>query len=146
MNYQELLNLIAKARDEEWQNLDLSGWGLDALPPEIGSLVKLKRLILGKYDSVRSQLIGNNLTDLPEELGLLKELEILLISGNQLTSIPKPIEQLTNLQELDLRGNAIKSTPEFLGQLINLYELDLSENQIVIIPESIRRLRKLTNL
>jgi hypothetical protein len=46
----ELLDLIARARDEEWEELDLAGLDLEVLPPEIGSLVKLKRLILGKFD------------------------------------------------------------------------------------------------
>ena len=44
MTEQELLDLIARARDEEWEELNLDQLNLAVLPPEIGSLVKLKRL------------------------------------------------------------------------------------------------------
>jgi internalin A len=60
----ELLDLIARARDEEWEELDLARLDLEVLPPEIGSLVKLKRLILGRYDEQRKLDIGNLLIDL----------------------------------------------------------------------------------
>ncbi|WP_310489319.1 hypothetical protein [Chamaesiphon sp. VAR_69_metabat_338] len=41
----ELLDLIPRARDEVWEELDLAGLELEVLPPEIGNLVKLKRLV-----------------------------------------------------------------------------------------------------
>jgi Leucine-rich repeat (LRR) protein len=43
---QELIDLIARARDEEWEELDLEGLDLEVLPLEICSLVQLKRLVL----------------------------------------------------------------------------------------------------
>jgi hypothetical protein len=54
----ELLDLIARARDEEWEELDLEGLDLEVLPLEICSLVKLKRLI------IRSRLYRNQLVNL----------------------------------------------------------------------------------
>ena len=44
------LSLINQAYEEGWEELDLSGMELTELPPEIGRLVQLKRLIFGKYD------------------------------------------------------------------------------------------------
>ena len=84
MTERELLDLIARARDEEWEELNLTGLEIEVLPPEIGSLVKLKRLILGKFDRELCNL-GNKLTDLPAEIDLLENLEILLAHDNQLS-------------------------------------------------------------
>ncbi|HAC62038.1 MAG TPA: hypothetical protein DCF68_00520, partial [Cyanothece sp. UBA12306] len=71
MNQQELLEVIEKARVEEWEELDLAGEELTELPPEIGLLVKLKSLILGKYDNdnTKRKQIGNKITELPPEIG-----------------------------------------------------------------------------
>ncbi len=74
MNKQELLKIIEKARVEEWEELDLAGNELTELPPEIGSLVKLKRLLLGKWDSKKKQYIGNNISFLPKEIRQLNSL------------------------------------------------------------------------
>jgi Leucine-rich repeat (LRR) protein len=91
----ELLDLITRARDEEWEELDIAGLDLEVLPPEIGSLVNLKQLVLGKLEENLDLPLGNKLTDLPEDLGQLKKLEILSVVGNRLTTIPKSIEKLT---------------------------------------------------
>ena len=50
MTQDELLALIDQAAEEGWTELDLSGRGLTALPPEIGKLTQLEKLILGKVD------------------------------------------------------------------------------------------------
>jgi Leucine-rich repeat (LRR) protein len=41
---------IAQAAAEGWKELDLAGLKLTDLPPEIGQLRQLKRLILGKLN------------------------------------------------------------------------------------------------
>ncbi|MGF1536812.1 MAG: hypothetical protein ACFB4J_10070 [Elainellaceae cyanobacterium] len=48
MTRDELLALIDRAERENWEELDLAGNDLEELPPEIGRLTGLKRLILGK--------------------------------------------------------------------------------------------------
>ncbi|MFM7603493.1 MAG: hypothetical protein ACKO7R_20220 [Pseudanabaena sp.] len=48
MNSAELRAIIAQAERKRWTELDLSGNDLEALPPEIGWLQSLERLILGK--------------------------------------------------------------------------------------------------
>ncbi len=50
MNRDELLRLIDEAAADERTTLDLSGMGLDELPPEIGKLTNLKTLVLGRWD------------------------------------------------------------------------------------------------
>ena len=134
MDKQELLKIIEKARVEEWEELDLAGNELTELPPEIGSLVKLKRLILGKWDSKKVELIGNNISFLPKEIGQLTALQQLYLSGNQLTEIPAVIGQLTSLQKLDLNNNKLTEIPAEIGQLTSLQELNLIRNPLVNPP------------
>jgi hypothetical protein len=43
-NATELLRLIDQAADEQWEELDLSGMGLEKLPKAIEQLTRLKRL------------------------------------------------------------------------------------------------------
>ena len=106
MTEEKLLQLIEQAAAEGWEELDLSGKGLTVLPPEIGKLKQLKRLILGKYKYNEYGhvviTIGNLLSKLPKEIGLLAQLEELQIIGNQLSSLPSEVGQLTNLQSIDL--------------------------------------------
>jgi internalin A len=79
MTEAELRELIAKAKDEQWEELDLAGMELEALPPEIGELTQLKRLWLGKWDGEKQEWVGNRLTVLPDELWELRNLEALWV-------------------------------------------------------------------
>ncbi|MDJ0676240.1 MAG: COR domain-containing protein [Calothrix sp. MO_167.B42] len=119
MTESELLQVIEQAATEGWTKLDLSGKNLTALPPEIGKLTQLKKLILGKYeydeDGSFVDIIGNKLTALPKEIGLLNQLEELLIIDNQLSSLPSKIGQLENLQSLHLSRNQLSSLPAEFG-------------------------------
>ena len=47
---QDIQSLIRQARDENWEELDLSGMGLTELPIEVCALTELKTLILGKEE------------------------------------------------------------------------------------------------
>ena len=55
----------------------------------------------------RLNLRDNQLTSIPEQLGLLTKLTYLNLNYNQLTSIPEQIQTLTNLTELELGENNI---------------------------------------
>ena len=56
------------------------------------------------------------------------------LEGNELHELPPEIGQLTNLQRLDLRGNQLSELPPEIGQLTNLQELALDGNPLLKSP------------
>ncbi len=150
MTEEELLRVIEQAAREGWTELDLSGNNLTALPPEIGTLTQLKKLILGKYryddEGNYRGTIGNNLSALPAQIGQLRQLEELQVVANQLSALPGEIGQLTSLQSLDLRGNQLSALPGEIGQLTSLQTLDLRGNQLSALPGEIGQLTSLQTL
>jgi energy-coupling factor transporter ATP-binding protein EcfA2 len=132
----ELLKLITRTQIEQKEELDLAGLGLTALPPEIGCLVNLKRLLIE----------GNDIAELPDEIWQLEKLEVFWASNNQLTGISQSICKLPNLKTLSLSNNKITIIPEAIGYLENLEYLNVSSNQIKFIPGSIGYLSNLQQL
>ncbi len=51
----------------------------------------------------------------------------------KLTELPEPLGQLTQLQSLNLSSNQLTALPESLGQLSQLQEMDLSDNQLTAL-------------
>ena len=113
--------------------LDLSGWDLTSLPPEIGSLTSLRKLDLSL----------NELKSLPSEIGHLTALTYLDISLNELTSLPPELGNLTALTELEAFSNNFTSLPPEIGALTMLDSIDVSHNKLGSIPREIGRLIKL---
>ena len=146
MNRDELLRLIDEAAADERTTLDLSGMGLDELPPEIGKLTNLKTLVLGRWDKKTRKRLGNNLKLLPGEIGQLTELRSLLLSYNQFSELPEVVASLDKLRSLYLASNQLTTLPEGLGQLINLRSLDLASNQLTTLPEVVGQLINLRSL
>jgi Leucine-rich repeat (LRR) protein len=61
-------------------------------------------------------LSGEGLSQLPESLGQLSQLQQLRLDGNQLAAVPEMFPHLTSLQELYLHGNKALGLPmEVLG-------------------------------
>lgn len=85
-------------------------------------------------------------TELPPEIGLLTNLQILNISLNQLTYLPATIGNLRQLQILNLSHNKLTSLPATIGNLGQLQTLDLSYNELTSLPEEIGHLIKLREL
>ncbi|WP_295613636.1 leucine-rich repeat domain-containing protein [Chamaesiphon sp. GL140_3_metabinner_50] len=116
--------------------LDLRGYGLEALPENIGDLTYLTKLNLN----------GNRLTSLPKSIGNLTNLTELYLNGHKLTNLPESIGNLTNLTRLDLNGDRLNSLPESIGNLTNLTALYLNGHKLKTLPESIGNLTHLTKL
>ncbi|QDL11275.1 GTPase [Brasilonema sennae CENA114] len=150
MTQEELLRVIEMAASEGAMELDLSGKDLTVLPPEIGKLTHLKKLILGKYEyddeSGIVDTIGNNLSALPPEIGQLDHLEELQVVGNRLSSLPAEIGKITNLQTLHLSSNQLSVLPAEIGKITNLQTLHLSSNQLSVLPAEIGKLTNLQTL
>ncbi|MCA9895668.1 MAG: leucine-rich repeat domain-containing protein [Anaerolineae bacterium] len=127
---------IEAARISGATELDLSGLGLNTLPPEVFQLTDLTTLML----------YNNQLTSLSPEISKLSGLTTLLLSRNQLTSLPPQIGQLTNLRSLDLSENQLAELPAEFFQLNNLNELYLSSNQLTYLPPEISQLSHLCYL
>ncbi len=91
-------------------------------------------------------LSGKKLTEIPAEIGKLKNLTELYLGHNQLMAIPAEIWQLKNLTDLNLYNNQLTTIPAEIWQLKNLTRLDLSRNQLAAIPAETGQLENLTKL
>lgn len=86
---------------------------------------------------------GNELTEIPSEIGLLTNLKELNLRENKLTYLPVEIGNLTGLKKLYLSGNKLTSLPSEIGQLKELERIYLSGNKLTELPAEIGQLTKL---
>jgi len=133
MSRQIALERIEKAIRLSETELDLSGWGLEELPAEIGQLDWLEKLNL--------ESAGINF--LPKEIGLLKNLRELNLFDNRIETLPKEIGELASLTHLDLNFNQTKQIPPEFGQLKNLTHLEFGDCGLGYFPFVITKLRNL---
>lgn len=92
-------------------------------------------------------LTNLDLTELPYELTLFKNLERLELAYNQLDHKAfMPLCQMSNLKFLSLSKNNIEIIPPEINCLLNLEELNLQNNQIAKIPQAFDYLQKLEML
>ncbi len=91
-------------------------------------------------------LSHNQLAVLPESLGQLTRLQSLNVAYNQLAMLPEGLGQLTRLHSLNVRNNQLLMLPERLGQLTQLQRLPLSGNRLTSLPGSLRQLTQLQQL
>ena len=134
--YQEALRRIEDARVSGATELNLAGFGLQDVPPEISQLINVKNLYLN----------SNHLTRLLPEIGQLTNLGALYVGSNHLTRLPPEIGQLTKLIMLDLTDNDLTMLPPEIGQLTQLLVLGIADNQLTTLPPEIRHLTSLTRL
>lgn len=100
--------------------------------------------LFAKWNQLATITLQNNmLTELPSDIGSLKNIEDLYLFGNNLTTIPETIGDLTQLQELDLYNNQLQTLPTQIGRLVALKRLNLDNNQLQTIPNDIVNLSQL---
>jgi Leucine-rich repeat (LRR) protein len=133
MSKQIALERIENAFRFRETELNLSGWGLEELPLEIGRLVWLEKL----------DLESAGIHFLPKEIGLLKNLKELNLFDNRLETLPKEIGELTSLEHLDLNFNHITQLPSEFGRLENLTHLEYGDCNLGYFPFVITKLRNL---
>ena len=86
------------------------------------------------------------LTEIPPEIGYLKNLENFFVADNAIQFLPDAIGQLKQLKTLSLFRNQLQRLPDSIGQLTQLQELELAHNQFKELPDSIRQLTQLKKL
>lgn len=121
---------------EEITELSLYNCRLDALPPVVFGMPRLRKL----------EVSANQLREIPAQIGQLKGLRVLNLISNQIAELPPQLFELTQLTELDLRNNQIKALPPAIGRLKNLQRLYLGGNALEELPPEIGQLRELTLL
>lgn len=93
---------------------------------------------IGKLKNlVHLSLYSNNINSLPTEIGHLKQLETLDLHGNQLNSLPDEVGDLSNLRSLDISGNDLRTLPEAITKMANLEEIQAKNNDLEHLPEKI---------
>jgi internalin A len=109
-------------------------------------------------------LSGQELTELPVEIGKLQQLESLIlgkkiegyelvgnryldkVSGNNLKTLPLELLGLPNLRKLDISGNPLESIPDVVTQILHLEKLILIRVELTEISDAIANLTNLTQL
>jgi Leucine-rich repeat (LRR) protein len=88
-------------------------------------------------DLRRLNLAINRLTDLPDAIGLLNQLQWLNLNDNQLTHLPASLSQLTGLVKLGLVQNQLRKLPPFVFKhMLQLQKLDMRRNRLRYLPSS----------
>ena len=88
-------------------------------------------------------LTSLDLTEVPESIGQLSQLESLSLERNRLTTLPESISQLSQLRNLFLNDNQLTTLPESLSKLSKLENLYIPRNRLTTLPESISQLSQL---
>jgi Leucine-rich repeat (LRR) protein len=86
------------------------------------------------------------LKQLPAELFLFKNLEILDLSKNKLVEIPEDIQKLNKLREINVANNNLTTLPIQIGNLIQLKKIIAYQNNIALLPTTIGNLVNLEML
>lgn len=174
LSQSQLLDLIACAKANRWQALDLNRCGLSELPDELWDLPGLRMLYLGNrfYISNREKMNylvseDNRIAFLPRNIERLENLQVLSLEGNHLMNTGEPPLSMKKLIYLDafdcgysqfpnsfliptLRELAFncqeKFLPEDFAVLTSLRELHLTNSEIIALPENIGALTQLKSL
>lgn len=88
------------------------------IPPEIGKLRRLKRLVLN----------SNRIKTIPEEIGYLEMLEEFTVSENSVEELPRTIAKMVNLRILRLSSNKLRDIPFEVADILTLEEFNCANN------------------
>ncbi|MEF3304728.1 leucine-rich repeat domain-containing protein [Paenibacillus sp. GYB003] len=119
-------------RLERLEHLRIRSKHLRAIPPQIGNLRSLKRLEIscGRYSAASHGAPAADLSDkaaieIPAEIGLLENLELLTFNHAGIRKLPPEFANLRNLKFLDIAGNRFDSIPPEVDRLPNLQHVHM---------------------
>ena len=102
---------------------------------------------LARPDGTRRLNLGyQELTQVPEGIRSLTDLEELSLNNNAITELPAWIGDLQNLRKLDVSSNRLASLPPELGRLVRLEDLQCLGNKLTVLPPQIGALVALKRL
>jgi Protein tyrosine and serine/threonine kinase/Leucine rich repeat len=122
----DTLDQLRQGRLQGARRLDLS-CGLRSFPPEIFDLADTLEVL---------NLSGNQLSELPEDMGRLKRLKILFCSDNAFSHVPDSLGQCPQLGMLGFKHNRI-SQVSAASLAPSLHWLILTDNVITQLPDEI---------
>ena len=123
------------------EELDLRDIDQKIIPGFIGKITSLKTLHLG-YRHSRIHPDENKKIVLPKELGKLRNLKTLTL-GFEISEIPQWVWNLSNLQNLSIKNDNITEIPPGLGKLRNLHRLEIEGEKIDTLPSETGELSSL---
>jgi Leucine-rich repeat (LRR) protein len=89
------------------------------------------------YKRVEQLSIKNSdLSEIPEAIGRLSNLNYLNLEGNKIFDLPKWLLNLEKLRTLKMNKNQLSNLPDWLVQMKNLRTIYVDENPIVDLPET----------
>ena len=89
---------------------------------------------------------NDGLKVIPEEIGLLKKLKKLIISNNSVNKLPNSIGNLTELEYLDVSACYLSKIPDSFSNLKNIKYLNLRQNILEEFPDVLCQLKSLEKL
>lgn len=128
-------HIFSELEDKENVWLVLSYYGLDSIPPQIGTLRNVKELTISLDTSNQWVVYPPSGADFWEER----------LDSPPFRYLPMEIAELKQLSSLDLHGLDLRTLPDNFGQLSELTYLDLSMNKLDIAKE-LPKLKQLKNL
>ncbi|XP_061482145.1 leucine-rich repeat-containing protein 63 [Rhineura floridana] len=87
------------------------------------------------------KLRNNPIKFIPEDIGQMKNLKLLIMSFNLLTALPAGLFSLPNLQGLDVSYNELEFIPTEIGNLRSLTYLNLEGNLLYVLPCGLLKLQ-----
>ncbi len=129
----------------------LFGLGITQIIPEIRYLKSLQELLcacegvqnipkeIGEIEGlITLGITGSEISDIPEEIAMLRNLKILAVFDNKnFDEVPIWIGGMASLQALNLSGNSLTDIPTTLANLSGLEILSLEENPVTSIPQAV---------
>lgn len=108
--------------------------------------VTLAQAFAAKGEVQKLDLNGQELTELPEEIGELAMLEELQLARNVLATLPAAFGRLKRLRRLEMNYTGLVEFPRAILELENLETLEISYTKLRDVPDNIGRLEQLRTL